>query len=166
MTPICLGEGGICFNVGRKDDLSPLRSGGAGRFAVLLRMRRAAGRARAERLPRLRRGKSARRALLRHVRNAPCGSGCTRGARCDARTRTRRCARGSCGYARDSRGYARARGFSCYSCARGDTCSRCDARTRGSRCDARARCACGNARACGSRAGNAARNGDELSFGI
>lgn len=164
MTPICLGEGGICFNVGRKDDLSPLRSGVAGRFVVLLRMRRAAGRARAERLPRLRRGKSARRALLRHVRNAPCGSGCTRGARCDARTRTRRCARArgnACSRgdarARGSRGDARACGSRCYSCTRGDTCSRCDAG---------ARCACGNARACGSRAGNAARNGDELSFGI
>ena len=159
MTPICLGEGGICFNVGRKDDLSPLRSGVAGRFAVLLRMRRAAGRARAERLPRLRRGKSARRALLRHVRNAPCGSGCTRGARrcvraCGARGDARAC-RDSC--ARGFRGYARACGSRCSSCARGDTCSRCDAR---------ARCACGNARACGSRAGNAARNGDELSFGI
>ena len=68
------------------------------------------------------------------------------------------------------RGYARG--------SRGDTCSRCDARTRGSRCYscargdtcsrryARARCARGNARTCGSRAGNAARNGDELSFGI
>ena len=123
-------------------------------------MRRAADRARAERLPRLRRGKSARRALLRHVRNAPCGSGCTRGAR---------------GYASGSRGDTCSR---CYSCARGDTCSRCDARARGfscyscsrgdtcSRCYSRARCACGNARACGSRAGNAARNGDELSFGI
>lgn len=159
MTPICLGEGGICFNVGRKDDLSPLRSGGAGRFVVLLRMRRAADRARAERLPRLRRGKSARRALLQHVRNAPCGSGCTRGSRCDARACRDSCARGF-------RGYARACGFSCYSCSRGDTCSRCDARTRGSRCYSCARCACGNARACGSRAGNAARNGDELSFGI
>ena len=159
MTPICLGEGGICFNVGRKDDLSPLRSGGAGRFAVLLRMRRAADRARAERLPRLRRGKSARRALLRHVRNAPCGSGCTRCSRGDARACRDSCARGFRGYARacGSRRCVRACGSRCYSCARGDTCSRCDAR---------ARCACGNARACDSRAGNAARNGDELSFGI
>ena len=164
MTPICLGEGGICFNVGRKDDLSPLRSGGAGRFVVLLRMRRAACRARAERLPRLRRGKSARRALLRHVRNAPCGSGCTRGARCDARTRTRRCARArgnAC-----SRCDARARGSRCYSCARGDTCSRCDARARCACGNARTCGSRGNARTCGSRAGNAARNGDELSFGI
>lgn len=156
MTPICLGEGGICFNVGRKDDLSPLRSGGAGRFAVLLRMRRAADRARAERLPRLRRGKSARRALLRHVRNAPCGNGCTRGARrcvraCGSRGYARACGSRCYSCARGFRGYARARGFSCYSC---------------SHCDAGARCARGNARTCGSRAGNAARNGDELSFGI